>query len=177
MHTIAIVLIVLSLLAGCSSQPFGEQTAAIVEDRNPDTVSTSEIKSINVTEHNEKGDPRLRDPNSPLSKRIIYFDLDSFIVKDEYKSLLDHHARFLAGNRKYKMMIQGNTDERGTREYNLGLGQKRSEAIRKALRLLGAKEDQLEAVSLGEEHPACSVSTEECWARNRRGDMLYSGEF
>ncbi len=177
MHTVAIILIILSFLAGCSSQPFGEQPAATVEDRNPDTVSTSEVKPINVTGSNEKSDLRLSDPNSPLSKRSIYFDLDSFIVRDEYKGLLDHHARFLIGNGKYKMLIQGNTDERGTREYNLALGQKRAEAVKKALLLLGAKEDQLEAVSLGEERQACSESSEECWARNRRGDMLYSGEF
>lgn len=177
MHTVAIVLIILSFLAGCSSQPFGEQSAAIVEDRNPDTVLTSEVKPINVTGGIEKGDPRLKDPNSPLSKRTIYFDLDSFIVKDEYKRLLDHHARFLISNGKYKMLIQGNTDERGTREYNLALGQKRAEAIKKALLLLGAKENQLEAVSLGEEHQVCSESAEECWVRNRRGQMLYSGEF
>lgn len=177
MHTVAIVFIILSFLAGCSSQPFGEQSAAAVEDRNPETVSTSEVRPINVTERNDKGDRRLRDPNSPLSKRSIYFDLDSFIVKDEYKSLLDHHARFLSGNGKYKMLIQGNTDERGTREYNLALGHKRAEAVKKALILLGAKEDQLEAVSLGEERPACSMSSEDCWANNRRGDMLHSGEF
>lgn len=177
MKTTAIALIAFSFLAGCSSQPFSEQSAAIVEDRNPDTVLTSEVKSINVTERKEKGDPRLREPNSTLSKRNIYFDLDSFTVKDEYKGLLDHHARFLTGNNKYKMLIQGNTDERGTREYNLALGQKRAEAVKKALLLLGAKEDQLEAVSLGEERPACSESSEDCWAGNRRGDMFYSGEF
>jgi len=177
MHTVAIILIILSFLAGCSSQPFSEQSAATVEDRNPDTVSTSEVKPINVTGSNENGDPRLKDPSSPLSKRTIYFDLDSFIVKDEYKGLLDHHARFLISNGKYKMLIQGNTDERGTREYNLALGQKRAEAIKKALLLLGAKENQLEAVSLGEEHQVCSESAEECWVRNRRGQMLYSGEF
>jgi len=177
MHTVAIILIILSFLAGCSSQPFSEQSAVNVEERNPDTISTSEMKSINVTELNERGDPRLKDPNNPLSKRTIYFDLDSFIVKDEYKGLLDHHARFLIGNGKYKMLIQGNTDERGTREYNLALGQKRAEAIKKALLLLGAKEDQLEAVSLGEERPACSESEEGCWSKNRRGQILYSGEF
>ena len=176
MYTVAIVLIIMSFLAGCSSHTFSEQSAAVVEDRNPDTVLTSEVKPINVTGSNEKSDPRLKDPKSPLSKRTIYFDLDSFIVKDEFKGLLDHHARFLIGNGKYKMLIQGNTDERGTREYNLALGQKRAEAIKKALLLLGAKEDQLEAVSLGEERPACSESSEECWARNRRGEMMYSGE-
>jgi len=75
------------------------------------------------------------------------------------------------------MLIQGNADERGSREYNLALGGKRSEAIKKALLLLGAKEDQVESVSLGEEKPRCTDATEECWAQNRRGDMLYSGEY
>jgi peptidoglycan-associated lipoprotein len=76
-----------------------------------------------------------------------------------------------------KMLIQGNADERGSREYNLALGQKRSDAVKKALQLLGAREDQLESVSLGEEKPVCTELTEPCWAQNRRGDMLYSGEF
>jgi peptidoglycan-associated lipoprotein len=177
MHIIAIVLVAMSVLAGCSSQPVSEQTAASVVDRNPEAVIASEVRPIIITGGNEFIDPRLKDPGSPLSKRTIYFDLDSFIVKDEHKTLLEQHARFLASNGKYKMLIQGNTDERGTREYNLALGQKRSEAIKKVLKLLGAREDQLEAVSLGEERPACSESSEDCWAKNRRGDMLYSGEF
>jgi peptidoglycan-associated lipoprotein len=177
MHIVAIVLVAISVLAGCSSQPLTEQTAASVEDRNPEAVKVSEVRPIIITGANESIDPRLKDPGNPLSKRTIYFDLDSFIVKDEHKILLEHHARFLASNGKYKMLIQGNTDERGTREYNLALGQKRSEAIKKVLKLVGAREDQLEAVSLGEERPACSKSSEDCWATNRRGDMLYSGEF
>lgn len=177
MHVVAIALIVMSTLAGCSSHPFSEQPAVTVEDRNPETVSTTEVKPIAINEHRVEADPRLKDPNSLLSKRIIYFDLDSFIIKDEYMGLLGHHARFLAGNGHRKMLIQGNTDERGTREYNLALGQKRAEAIKKALLLLGAKENQLEAVSLGEERPACVESAEGCWARNRRGEMLYLGEF
>ncbi len=176
MHIIAIVLVAMSVLAGCSSQPLTEQTAASVEDRNPEAVIVSEVRPIIIPGGNESIDPRLKDPGSPLSERTIYFDLDSFSVKDEHKILLEHHARFLASNSKYKMLIQGNTDERGTREYNLALGQKRSEAIKKVLKLLGAREDQLEAVSLGEERPACSKSLEDCWAKNRRGDMLYSGE-
>jgi peptidoglycan-associated lipoprotein len=177
MHIVAIALVAMSILAGCSSQPLSEQTAASVEDRNPEAVKVSEVKPIIISGANESIDPRLKAPGSPLSKRTIYFDLDSFIVKDEHKILLEHHARFLASNGKYKMLIQGNTDERGTREYNLALGQKRSEAIKKVLRLLGVREDQLESVSLGEERPACSESSEDCWAKNRRGDMLYSGEF
>jgi peptidoglycan-associated lipoprotein len=119
----------------------------------------------------------LKDPRSPLSKRSIYFDYDSYVVKDEFQTLLAAHGKFLAANPKMKMMIQGNADERGSREYNLALGQKRADAVRKALALLGVKDDQIEAVSLGEEKQACTEATEECWAKNRRGDMLYSGEF
>jgi peptidoglycan-associated lipoprotein len=119
----------------------------------------------------------LKDPKSPLSKRSVYFDYDSYVIKEEFKPLLEHHAKFLVKNGQMKMLIQGNADERGSREYNLALGQKRAEAVKKALLLLGAKEAQLESVSLGEEKSACMEQTESCWAQNRRGDMLYSGEF
>ena len=110
-----------------------------------------------------------------MSKRSIYFDYDQYVIKDEYKSLIDAHAKFLVKQSALKMLIQGNADERGSREYNLALGQKRAEAVKKALALLGAREDQLEAVSLGKEKPRCDGHTEECWAENRRGDMLYPG--
>jgi peptidoglycan-associated lipoprotein len=169
-----ITLAALAALAGCSGQPTSdEQAGAGVETRTPGDVGTT-TGSVS----NDPLDPsRLKDPKSPLSKRSVYFDLDSYVVKDEYKALLEQHARFLAKNTSYKMLIQGNADERGSREYNLALGQKRAEAVKKALMLLGAKEAQLESVSLGEERPACGEATESCWAQNRRGDMLYSGEF
>jgi len=168
------------LLAACSSQPPApEQNPAGVESRTPGAV---QVESTPVTKVQPQAfDPAsiaaLKDPRSPLSKRSVYFDYDSYVVKDEFQSLLTAHGRFLAANPKMKMLIQGNADERGSREYNLALGQKRAEAVRKALTLLGAKEDQLEAVSLGEEKPACSESSEDCWGKNRRGDMLYSGEY
>jgi peptidoglycan-associated lipoprotein len=121
-------------------------------------------------------------PSSPirtsiLSKRSVYFDYDNYEVKAEYKDLVAAHAKFLTENRQFKMLIQGNTDERGSREYNLALGQKRADAVKKMLSLLGAREDQLEAVSLGEEKPKNEGQNEAAWAENRRGDMLYSGEF
>jgi peptidoglycan-associated lipoprotein len=119
----------------------------------------------------------LTDPKSILSKRSVYFDYDSYEVKAEYKDLVTAHAKFLTENRQFKMLIQGNTDERGSREYNLALGQKRADAIRKMLSLLGAREDQLESVSLGEEKPKNEGHNESAWAENRRGDMLYNGEF
>jgi peptidoglycan-associated lipoprotein len=169
---LSVSLITLAVLAGCSSQPAApEQDGAGVEGRTPSAVSTAPVST----------DPydlaALKDPKSPLAKRSVYFDYDSYVIKDEFKPLLDHHAKFLVRNGQMKMLIQGNADERGSREYNLALGQKRAEAVKKALLLLGAKEGQLESVSLGEEKPACAESTETCWAQNRRGDMLYSGEF
>jgi peptidoglycan-associated lipoprotein len=175
---LAISLITLAVLAGCGSQPPApEQAGAGVEDRNPSTVTTPGVTPVTAGQPNAYDIAALKDPKSPLAKRSIYFDLDSYVVKDEYQALLGHHAQFLARNGQMKMLIQGNADERGSREYNLSLGQKRSEAVKKALMLLGAKEAQLESVSLGEEKPACMEATDACWAQNRRGDMLYSGEF
>lgn len=172
----SILAISLIALAGCGSQPPApEQEGAGVENRYPFAVTTT--SPVGTSSIDPYALAALKDPNSPLSKRSIYFDLDSYVVKPEYQALLDHHAKFLAKNGQMKMLIQGNADERGSREYNLSLGQKRAEAIKKALLLLGVKETQLESVSLGEEKPACTEATESCWAQNRRGDMLYSGEF
>ena len=123
-----------------------------------------------------RGLPRLKDPKNILSKRSVLFDYDSYVIKDQYRPLVEAHAKFLVSH-PVKMLIQGNTDERGSREYNLALGQKRADAVKKALGLLGVSEGQLESVSLGEEKPSCSDASESCWAANRRGDMLYSGEF
>ena len=168
------------LLAACGSQPPApEQNPAGVESRTPGAVKIdgTPVTTVRPDTFEPTSIAALKDPRSPLSKRSVYFDYDSYVVKDEFQALLAAHGKFLAANAKMKMLIQGNADERGSREYNLALGQKRADAVRKALALLGAREDQLEAVSLGEEKPACSESTEECWAKNRRGDMLYSGEF
>ena len=171
------------ILAACGSQPPApEQDPSGVESRNPSGVSRgADSTAVAPKQAPDTFDPTsiaaLKDPRSPLSKRNIYFDYDSYVVKDEYQSLLAAHAKFLAANPKMKMLIQGNADERGSREYNLALGQKRAEAVKSALALLGVKEAQLESVSLGEEKPVCAEQAEACWAQNRRGDMLYSGEF
>jgi len=119
----------------------------------------------------------LKDPASALSKRSIYFDYDKYDVKDEFRPLVEAHAKYLRENPGARMLIQGNADERGSREYNVALGQKRSDNVRKMLVLLGAREAQLESVSLGEEKPQCMEHNEECWSKNRRGDMLYGGEY
>ncbi len=181
MHARPVFLAALTLLlAACGSQPPApEQNPAGVESRTPGAVKvdTTPVTPVQPQTFDPNSIAALKDPRSPLSKRSVYFDYDSYVVKDEFQALLTAHGKFLATNPTIKMLIQGNADERGSREYNLALGQKRADAVKKALALLGAREDQLESVSLGEEKPVCSESSEECWAKNRRGDMLYSGEF
>ena len=169
------------LLTACGSQPPApEQNPSGVESRNPSVIETTPVSPVTATP-GEGMDPlsmkALKDPNSPLSKRSIYFDFDSYVVKDEYQSLLVAHSKFLAAHANMKVLIQGNADERVSGGYNLTLDQKRSNAIKKALSLLGTSENQMESVSLGEEKPTCTEATEACWAANRRGDILYSGEF
>ena len=162
------------LITGCSSTPdTAEQSGAPVESRTSGNVATVTAGDMD----SRKLPPELTDPKSILSKRSVYFDYDKYDVRAEYKDLVTAHAKFLANNRQFKILIQGNTDERGSREYNLALGQKRAEAVKKALGLLGAKEAQLEAVSLGEEKPKNDGHNEAAWAENRRGDILYQGEY
>ena len=105
--------------------------------------------------------------------RVIYFDYDSFTVKPEYQGLVDQHARFLQSNKGRSISLEGNTDERGSREYNLALGQKRAEAVRRAMTLVGASDAQIEAVSFGEEKPAVQGSSEDAYAKNRRVEIRY----
>ena len=119
------------------------------------------------------GRDELTDPNSPLAKRSIYFDFDSYSVKSEYQGLLGQHSRYLQSHNQRKVLIQGNTDERGTSEYNLALGQKRAEAVRRALSSMGVPDSQMEAVSLGKEKPQATGHDEDSWAQNRRADIVY----
>ena len=159
------------LIAGCSSSPDigAEQSGAPVEGRVT-PVTAGGVGSVKLP-------AVLTDPKSILSKRSVYFAYDSYEIKSEYKDLVAAHAKFLNENRQFKILIQGNTDERGSREYNLALGQKRADAVKKAMSLLGVSEDQIESVSLGKEKPSCGDSSEDCWAKNRRADILYAGEF
>jgi len=123
------------------------------------------VQQVNV-------DP-LNDPNSPLAKRSIYFDFDSYAVRDDYQPLLQQHSQYLKSHPERHVLIQGNTDERGTSEYNLALGQKRAEAVRRAMSLLGVADTQMEAVSLGKEKPQAPGHDESSWAQNRRADLAY----
>ena len=105
--------------------------------------------------------------------KIIYFNFDSYVVKPEFQSVIEAHAKYLTANKSRKMAIEGHTDERGGREYNLALGQKRAEAVRRALGLLGVTDSQVEAVSFGKEKPAVSGSDEASMAKNRRAEINY----
>ena len=173
------VVAVVALLAGCASTPKEEPKAA-VEDRTPTTAVPSQPGVTTVTPVAPTGEQlpsELKDPKNILSKRSLFYEYDKYDVKDEYKALLQAHARYLSQNRNAKMLIQGNCDERGSREYNIALGQKRADGVKKMLLLMGAQENQLESVSLGEEKPRCTETNEACYAQNRRSDMLYGGEY
>jgi peptidoglycan-associated lipoprotein len=172
-----------ALIVGCSTTPLPDENAGAPVESRTGGASGSGVAPVVAGGLDSRGLPmELTDPKSVLSRRSVYFDLDSYEVKDEYKDLVASHAKYLVANRGFKMLIQGNTDERGSREYNLALGQKRAEAIKRSLILLGAKEEQLESVSLGEEKPKNAGHDDGAWAENRRGDMLYKatdgrGEF
>lgn len=186
------------VLAGCSSTP---ENTSPVEDRTAATgattgnnagASTSGVGAgASTTGTSIQGsaagnatgnqgasgaDSSLRDPRSPLSRREIFYDFDSFVVKDEYKPLLEAHAAYLKRNRNARITVEGNTDERGSREYNLALGQKRAESVKRVLALLGVNEAQVETVSFGEEKPRDATANENGWAQNRRCDLRYAGE-
>ena len=113
------------------------------------------------------------DPKSPLFEKSVYFGFDEYTVQTKYQKMLSAHASYLKANTKQKIIIQGNTDDRGTAEYNLALGQRRSDAVRKSLNLMGVSDDQMEAVSFGKEKPKAEGNNEAAWAENRRADIVY----
>lgn len=153
-------------LAGCGTTD--TQEAAADDAANAQNTS---VKTVNVPPPNNTSGlpPWATDP----SKNSVYFDYDSYVIRSDARSVIEAHANLLSQQPVRKVTIQGNADERGSREYNLALGQKRAEAVRRALRLQGANDVQIEAVSLGKEHPRCTTSTETCYAENRRGDFVY----
>ena len=181
-HKLLISALFASLLAACGTTPTTD-SGAPVEDRSVGSgtsgAATSGTAAGNVagTASGAGGQSnRLRDPNSILSKRSVYFDFDSYAVRDDSKPLIDAHARYLQGDRNGRMTIQGNTDERGSREYNIALGQRRADAVKKTMMLLGATDSQIETVSFGKEKPRNSGHDEGAWTENRRDDFLYRGE-
>jgi peptidoglycan-associated lipoprotein len=166
MRTLTSVLILSSamLLAACSSTKLDDKAPVVDHSAGADARS---VGTVNAT-----SDP-LNDPQGVLAKRSVYFDYDSYSVKGEYQPLLENHAKYLQSHKDRKIIIQGNTDERGGAEYNLALGQKRAEAVRKSMSLLGVSDSQMEAVSLGKEKPKAQGHDDAAWAENRRADIVY----
>ena len=178
------IALIAAALAGCSTTP---TTEAPVDDRSATAgagagstgAQTGGTTGSGVTGSavgTGAGANPLRDPNNILSKRSVYFDFDSFVVKDEYRPLVEAHARYLQSHRNARMTVQGNTDERGSREYNIALGQKRADAVKRMMVLLGAGDTQIETTSFGEERPKNPGHDESAWAENRRDDIVYAGE-
>lgn len=171
------------LLSACKSTPLVDKPAA-VEDKSPATQSatkraepvadTSAVKEVAI-DGNATNNP-LKDSNNILSKRNVYFDFDKDVVKAEFRPIIEAHAKYLIANSNAKVILQGNTDERGTREYNLSLGQRRSVAVKKSLNLLGVQDKQIETVSFGKEKATEGCTDDACEKTNRRVDIVYENE-
>lgn len=162
-------LAIVALIAGCSSGTKLNDTP--VADRSGSAGQQGGASTVTPV----NADPNAGTAQGPVGvARIVYFDYDSYTVKPEFQSIIDGHARFLKGATQRRISIEGHTDERGGREYNLALGQKRAEAVRRALTLLGVSDNQIEAVSFGKEKPAVQGSGEEAWAQNRRAEIRYT---
>ena len=164
-------LVLASLLAlflvGCSSTPIND----VSKPNGPSSPSASasdDEKDLDLAS--------LRDPNNILSKRSIYFDYDKDVVKAEYKDLVAAHAKYVSTHPKAKMTLTGNTDDRGSREYNVSLGQRRSVSVKKAMNVLGAQDTQIETVSFGEERADTNCKDDACYAKDRRVDISYEKE-
>ncbi len=171
-NTLAFLITSAALLSACST-PVKLNDTPVVE-KSPEKVAPPPAADTRTVAPVETAsiDP-LNDPQGVLAKRSVYFDFDSYVVRDGDKAVVDNHSQYLNKNKTRKILIQGNTDERGGAEYNLALGQKRAEAVRKSLAALGVAETQMEAVSLGKEKPKATGSNEEAWTENRRADIVY----
>ena len=178
-------LVVLGALAGCASQE-AQKPAEVTDGKaTPPPVVTPPPKKEDPPPVVTRVEPpkvigtalNPLNPDSDLyKKRSVFYDYDSVVVKDEYKPVVTLHAQYLVANRGQKITIEGNTDERGSREYNIALGQRRADSVRQMMVLLGVKEDQIESVSLGEEKPRNPGHDEAAFSENRRSDIRYAGD-
>lgn len=167
-----------ALLAGCGTTTDLSDKKAPVESRTPVATNTAKPPTSGAT---TGGTPQSQVTTVDLNKnatiaadtlpRVVFFDFDSFVIKDEFKPVIEANAKLLSQSRTKKLTIEGHTDERGGSEYNLALGQKRAEAVARSLALLGVQDSQVEAVSFGKERPAVQGHDEAAWAKNRRAEL------
>ena len=167
--TIAFIASAAALLSACSSTKLNE--TPVVEKTPVAQAAPDTSRDIRPVETGSV-DP-LNDPKGVLANRSVYFDFDSYVVRADGKPVVENHSAYLTKNKQRKVLVQGNTDERGGTEYNLALGQKRAEAVRRSMTALGVADSQIEAVSLGEEKPKATGNNEAAWAENRRADIVY----
>jgi peptidoglycan-associated lipoprotein len=161
-----------AVLAACSSAvPLDEKPAIESKTGSAPSAGSGNSRAVPTVTPGD-ADP-LNDPQGILAKRSVYFDYDSYTVKSEYRELVQNHSKYLVANPNRKVVIQGNTDERGGAEYNLALGQRRADAVKILMLALGVKEGQIETVSFGKEKPKATGSNEAAWAENRRSDIAY----
>ena len=172
---ILIALLSVSLVGGCSSKkprPTPTSSNAAVPTDESQTSGADASKAFGQA-GDGSGAGVAGPSGAQLQNRTIYFDFDSSEVKSDYNGLITAHARYLASNPSARVRLEGKTDERGSREYNIGLGERRAQSVRRALTLQGVADSQITTVSYGEERPAVTGHTEEAWARNRRVDIVY----
>ena len=155
-----------------------DQESAMVEDQGTESTAVASIPqegaSTRTLSSGTVGTHPLDDPDSALSKRVIYFDFDSSDIRSEDRSVIEAHARYLADNPRASITLEGHADERGSREYNIALGESRATGVRRLITLLGASGDQTRTVSYGEERPAVLGHEDASWALNRRVELVYS---
>lgn len=178
MKRFTIALLVLLAFTACSKKIVKELPPSPTQATLPapaPTIESATSKGISENKSVAVINP-LKDPNNILSKRSIYFDFDDYNVKNEYRTLIGAHANYLISHPEATIRIEGNADDRGSREYNLALGQKRAVAVKRFMNLLGVQDKQIETISYGEEKPKATGQDEASWAENRRDDLYYSGE-
>ena len=173
-----ILVIISSLLIGCSSDNVKEDEPVQVEDLSNaaggDSADNEEAAQAYGTDDTSGATfSPLDDPQNQLSVRVIYFEYDSSEVQSEYSSVVEAHAAYLSANPNTTITLEGHADERGSREYNLALGERRAQSIKQQMTLLGADSSQIRLVSYGEERPAIDGHDEASWQQNRRVEILY----
>jgi peptidoglycan-associated lipoprotein len=158
-------------LGGCSSKPKQADTSKQVEERS--TAADKGTQTYGTGADTGSAMSALNDPSSPLAVRTIYFDYDSSDILPEYQKTVEAHAAFLAQNPKVTVALEGHADERGSREYNLALGERRAQSVKRQMMLLGAAGDQIRTTSYGEERPVVDGHDESAWSQNRRVEIVY----
>lgn len=170
-----LVVLLFTLLAfGCASTFEEEETnVPPVEDQGMDATKDQGATTYGSDQSGQSNISALDDPQSPLSVRVIYFEYDSSDVRPEYRQTVEAHAAYLAANSSTTITLEGHADERGSREYNLALGERRADSVKRQMNLLGASINQIRTVSYGEERPAIEGHDETAWSENRRVEIIY----